>query len=98
MRKRLNQWNQIYNIGIIDLHCDPTIVLGLDGVDKKIEQYKQYLNNLGRAGVHYTTYAHMANIKINMVPGYYQTSVSPPAAARADQGDLSVAASCLFAR
>ena len=66
---------EVYNIGIIDLHCDPAMVLGLDGVDAKLEQYQQYLNNLGRAGIHYTTYAHMANIKIQKVPGYYQTSM-----------------------
>jgi mannonate dehydratase len=65
---------QVYNIGIIDLHCDPTITLGLPGVDQKIEQYKQYLGNLGRAGIHYTTYAHMANIKNQPTPGFYQTS------------------------
>ena len=63
---------QLWNIGILDLHCDPTIVLGLPGFDKKIEQYKQYLRDLGRAGIGYTTYAHIANIK--MLP-YYQTSV-----------------------
>jgi mannonate dehydratase len=75
-RKRLEANGiEVYNIGILDLHCDPTIVLGLDGVDDKIEQYRQYLNNLGRAGIHYTTYAHMANIKIQRVPGYYQTSI-----------------------
>jgi mannonate dehydratase len=66
---------EVYNIGIIDLHCDPAMVLGSEGVDQKIEQYKQYLANLGRAGIHYTTYAHMANIKVQMVPGYYQTSI-----------------------
>jgi mannonate dehydratase len=75
-RKRLEANGiELYNIGIIDLHCDPTMVLGLDGVDRKIEQYREYLNNLGRAGIHYTTYAHMANIKIQKVPGYYQTSI-----------------------
>jgi mannonate dehydratase len=68
---------QIYNVGIIDLHCDPTIVLGLDGVEQKIDQYKTYLTNLGRAGIHYTTYAHMANIKVPSVPGYYQTARVP---------------------
>jgi mannonate dehydratase len=93
MRKRLEANGiQVYNIGIIDLHCDPTIVLGLDGVDNKIEQYKQYLNNLGRAGIHYTTYAHMANIKIDMVPGYYQTSIqSARGGAPTREFDLSVA-------
>src|SRR5713101_334433 len=31
---------QVYNIGILDLHCDPTLVLSLSGVEQKIEQYK----------------------------------------------------------
>ncbi len=65
---------QIYNIGIIDLHCDPTLVLGRPGVETKIEQYKTYLGNLGRAGIHYTTYAHMSNIKDQKVPGFYATA------------------------
>lgn len=47
------------------------MVLGLPGRDRKIEQYKQYLRDLGRAGIHYTTYAHMANIKMGP---YYQTA------------------------
>src|SRR5260370_28362396 len=75
MRKRLESNGvRIYNIGIIDLHFDPTLVLGLPGVDKQIRQYKEYLTNLGRAGIHYTTYAHMANIKDQKVPGFYATS------------------------
>ena len=48
------------------------MVLGLSGFEEKIAQYKRYLRDLGRAGIGYTTYAHMANIK--MLP-YYQTSV-----------------------
>lgn len=67
----------VYNIGILDLHCDPTIVLGLKGVEKKIDQYQQYLRNLGKAGIHYTTYAHMANLKNQAIPGYYQTARVP---------------------
>lgn len=63
---------ELWNIGILDLHCDPTMVLGLPGFEKKIEQYTTYLKDLGRAGIGYTTYAHMANIK--MLP-YYQTAV-----------------------
>ena len=66
---------EVYNIGMLDLHCDPTLVLSLPGVEQKIEQYKTYLNNLGRAGIHYTTYAHMSNIKNQPTPGFYQTSV-----------------------
>jgi mannonate dehydratase len=66
---------EVYNIGVIELHCDPTLVLSLPGVEAKIEQYKTYLANLGRAGIHYTTYAHMANIKNQPTPGFYQTSI-----------------------
>ena len=71
MRRRLESNGiQLWNIGILDLHCDPALVLGLPGRDEKIEQYKAYLRNLGQAGIRYTTYAHMANIK--MAP-YYAT-------------------------
>src|SRR4051794_15151699 len=64
MRRRLEANGiRLWNIGILDLHCDPAMVLGLPGRDEKIEQYKTYLNNLGQAGIPYTTYAHMANIK-----------------------------------
>jgi len=63
---------RLWNVGILDLHCDPTMVLGLPGFERKVEQYVEYLENLGKAGIGYTTYAHMANIK--MLP-YYQTSV-----------------------
>ena len=31
------------------------------GRDQKIEEYKQYIRNLGKAGIYYTTYAHMGN-------------------------------------
>ena len=37
------------------------VTLNLPGRDRKIEEYKQYLRNLGRAGIYYTTYAHMGN-------------------------------------
>jgi mannonate dehydratase len=33
----------------------------LPGRDEKIEEYKRYIRNLGKAGIHYTTYAHMGN-------------------------------------
>jgi hypothetical protein len=31
------------------------------GRDQKIEEHKQYIRNLGKAGIGYTTYAHMGN-------------------------------------
>jgi mannonate dehydratase len=92
IRRRLDAIGvEVYNIGCIDLHCDPTIVLGLDGVDAKIEQFRQHLANLGRAGIHYTTYAHMANIKVQMVPGYYQTARVKTRGAETREFDLEAA-------
>lgn len=52
---------KIANMGDTSVHNMPQVTLGLDGRDAKIEEYKRYLQNLGRAGIHYTTYAHMGN-------------------------------------
>jgi mannonate dehydratase len=51
----------VYNIGNTSVHNMPEVTLNLPGRDKKIEEYKQYLRNLGSAGITYTTYAHMGN-------------------------------------
>jgi mannonate dehydratase len=51
----------VWNIGNTDVHNMPEVTLNLPGRDKKIEEYKQYLRNLGKAGIYYTTYAHMGN-------------------------------------
>ena len=92
MRKKLEANGvRIYNIGMIDLHCDPTIVLGSSGVDRKIEQYKEYLTNLGRAGIHYTTYAHMANIKNQPIPGFYATAMGTIRGSPTREFDVDVA-------
>jgi mannonate dehydratase len=37
------------------------VTLNLPGRDQKIEEYKAYLRHLGKAGIYYTTYAHMGN-------------------------------------
>jgi mannonate dehydratase len=52
---------KVWNIGNTDLHNMPEVTLNLPGRDRKIEEYKRYLRNLGAAGIHYTTYAHMGN-------------------------------------
>ena len=52
---------QIYGFGNWDVHNVDAITLNLDNRDAKVEQYKQHLRDLGRAGIPYTTYAHMAN-------------------------------------
>jgi mannonate dehydratase len=51
----------VWNIGNSDVHNMPEVTLNLPGRDAKIEEYKQYLRSLGKAGIHYTTYAHMGN-------------------------------------
>jgi mannonate dehydratase len=52
---------KVSNIGNTNVHNMPEVTLNLPGRDRKIEEYKQYLRDLGRAGIHYTTYAHMGN-------------------------------------
>jgi mannonate dehydratase len=51
----------VWNIGNASVHNMPEVTLNLPGRDQKIEEYKQYLRNLGAAGIYYTTYAHMGN-------------------------------------
>src|SRR5580700_9994953 len=51
----------VWNIGNTSVHNMPEVTLNLPGRDKKIAEYKQYLRNLGQAGIYYTTYAHMGN-------------------------------------
>jgi mannonate dehydratase len=51
----------VYGFGSSSVHNQDAIVLGLPNRDAKIEEYKTHLRNLGKAGIPYTTYAHMAN-------------------------------------
>ncbi len=52
---------KVYGFGDSAVHNQDAITLGLPGRDEKIEEYKAHIRNLGRAGIPYTTYAHMAN-------------------------------------
>jgi mannonate dehydratase len=52
---------KVYGFGNTSVHNQDSIVLNLPGRDAKIEEYKTHLRNLGKAGIHYTTYAHMGN-------------------------------------
>ena len=52
---------KVWNIGNSNVHNMPEVTLNLPGRDKKIEEYKSFLRNLAKAGVFYTTYAHMGN-------------------------------------
>lgn len=51
----------VYGFGNSDVHNQPSIVLRLDDFGSKVEQYKRHLQALGKAGIPYTTYAHMPN-------------------------------------
>ena len=51
----------VWNIGNVSVHNMPEVTLNLPGRDQKIEEYKAYLRNLAKAGIGYTTYAHMGN-------------------------------------
>ena len=52
---------EVFGLGNLNVHNQDAIVLNLENRDKKIEEYKQHLWNLGKAGIPYTTYAHMGN-------------------------------------
>jgi mannonate dehydratase len=52
---------KVWNIGNSNVHNMPEVTLNLPGREQKIEEYKQYLRNLAKAGIFYTTYAHMGN-------------------------------------
>src|ERR1043166_8295353 len=52
---------KVWNIGNTNVHNMPEVTLNLPGRDEKIEEYKTYLRNLAKAGLFYTTYAHMGN-------------------------------------
>jgi mannonate dehydratase len=67
MRERYESGGiKVYNIGSGagpsgSLHNVPEITLNLPGRAQKIEEYKNYIRYLGKAGIYYTTYAHMGN-------------------------------------
>ena len=52
---------ELYALGNLRVHNQDAIVLGLENRDEKIEEYKRHIRNLGKAGIPYTTYAHMAD-------------------------------------
>jgi mannonate dehydratase len=68
--KMREQWEaggfRVYNIGSGvgpsgSLHNMHEVTLNLPGRDKKIEEYLNYIRYLGKAGIPYSTYAHMGN-------------------------------------
>lgn len=64
---------RLFNFRVEELHNCVPIVLGTKERDAHIEMFKTHLRNCGAAGIHYITYAHVANITI---APYYQTGVA----------------------
>lgn len=52
---------KVYGFGNRDVHNQDAIVLNLSNRDEKVAEYKRHLQALGKAGIPYTTYAHMGN-------------------------------------
>ena len=52
---------QIYRISNSSVHNMEAVTLNLPERDAKIEEFCTFLRNLGAAGIHYNTYAHMGN-------------------------------------
>ena len=52
---------RVWNIGHDGNRNQEEIVLNLPGRDARIEAYKQYIKNCGKANIRYITYAHMGN-------------------------------------
>jgi mannonate dehydratase len=52
---------KIYRLTNLSVHNTPEMTLNLPGREKKIEEFKQFIRNIGAAGIKYNTYAHMGN-------------------------------------
>ena len=52
---------KVYRLANGYFHNMDVITLNLEGRDKRLEGYLNYIRALGEAGVYYSTYAHMAN-------------------------------------
>jgi mannonate dehydratase len=52
---------KVYGFGNSSVHNQDALVLNLPNRDEKVEEYKRYIRALGKAGIPYTTYAHMGN-------------------------------------
>ena len=54
---------ELFHLGHWDLFSNVDVILGLPGRDAKIERFKEFLRNLGRAGIHTTTIAWAAPVR-----------------------------------
>ncbi len=61
IRRFAAQGLKIYRLANDACHNMEQVTLNLPGRDAKIEEYLAYIRLLGKAGIHYSTYAHMGN-------------------------------------
>jgi mannonate dehydratase len=61
IRRFAVQGLKIYRLANDSCHNMQQVTLNLPGRDAKIEEYLAYIRLLGKAGIHYATYAHMGN-------------------------------------
>ncbi len=62
IRQRFENYGlKVYRLANHSCHNMPQVTLNLPGRDAKIEEYLQYIRDLGAAGIRYSTYAHMGN-------------------------------------
>jgi mannonate dehydratase len=62
LKKKVEAANlKVWNIGNSNVHNMSEVTLNLPGRDEKIAEYKNFLRNLAKGGIFYTTYAHMGN-------------------------------------
>ena len=62
IRDRFDDYGlKIYRLTNNFLHNMPEVTLGLEKRDQRVEEYQQFIRDVAAVGVHYITYAHMAN-------------------------------------
>ena len=72
---------KIFRLANNRLHNMTSVTLNKEDRDRWIEEYLEYITNLGEAGVHYSTYAHMGN-------GIWRDTIRRPVRGGATAGGL----------
>lgn len=84
IREQLEKFGfKIYRLANNRLHNMPEITLNLEGRDRILDEYLQFTQNLGEAGIYYSTYAHMAN-------GIWRNETNRKVRGGADAGGLDL--------
>ncbi len=74
---------RVYRLASNKWHNMPSVTLNLPDREQWIDEYLQYIENLGAAGIHYATYAHMGN-------GIWRGDIRHPVRGGATAGGLDL--------